>query len=93
MKKKILIFIASACTIIIIALIFVSSKKGKDNQLFSRAERGDFEVIVAVTGELEAMNMEKIVAPRELSGELKILYRKGPLWIRENMLHRSTKLK
>lgn len=74
MKKKIWVYAIGAIAIIIIALVFGSAKKGKVINLFARAERGNFEVIVAVTGELEAMNMEKIVAPRELSGELIRLY-------------------
>lgn len=73
MKKKTLIIIG--ILVVLIAVIVVArGKKTKEVKLFAKVEKGDFEVLVEVTGELEAMNMEKILAPRELMSDLVRMY-------------------
>lgn len=74
MKKK-AIFIVSG--IIILIIIFVAankSKKPKETQLFTKVQKGVFEVLITVTGELEALNKEDITAPPGLRNDLIRLY-------------------
>ena len=78
MKKK--IYIASGIILIVIIAIIVYSTSGKENiaQLETSAKNGKFEILVTITGELQAENSEKIMAPAELRsrqvrfGQLKI---------------------
>ncbi|MDP4209162.1 MAG: efflux RND transporter periplasmic adaptor subunit [Bacteroidota bacterium] len=72
-KKKIFILVGVA--ILLIAITVVSrSKKPKDAQIFTKVQKGEFEVLVAVTGELEAMNKENIIAPPELMSDMVRVY-------------------
>ncbi|MDR0815755.1 MAG: efflux RND transporter periplasmic adaptor subunit [Bacteroidales bacterium] len=65
--KKYIWWIAGAVIVIIMVIFWISrSKKGVDVELTGEVQQGDFEVLVAVTGELQAMNSEKIMAPAEL---------------------------
>jgi hypothetical protein len=65
MKKKVIIA-ASALAVIIIVLVFsTSTKKSVAPQKVS-VMRGPFEVVVTVTGELQAKNKEDITGPTEL---------------------------
>lgn len=66
MKKKIVIGVIAAVAIVIIAvLVGTSGKKGVAPQTI-KALQGPFEVVVTVTGELQAQNKEDIMAPAEL---------------------------
>ena len=64
-KKKIII-----ATVVIVVLILVVwlGKAGSDKQtkIYATVEQGDFEVVVTVTGELQALNSTLIEGPIEL---------------------------
>jgi len=78
MKKKILIFTGIIVAVIVLVIIYSSTGKEKAEQLIVEVQRGQFEVLVTVTGELQAENSEKIMAPADLRsrnlrfGQLKI---------------------
>jgi HlyD family secretion protein len=74
MKRKKTYILLSLAVIIIAAIIIGNSKKPKEAQIFTTVNKGEFEVVVNVTGELEAMNKENIMAPAELMGDLVRLY-------------------
>jgi hypothetical protein len=65
MKKKVIIGISALAVII---LIIVYSTSGKQSVLPQKVtvSRGSFEVVVTITGELQAKNKEDITAPAEL---------------------------
>lgn len=67
-NRKIWIF-GGIGVLLVVALFFFSGKKPKDAQIFTKVQRGEFEILVSVTGELEALNKENIVAPPELRSE------------------------
>ena len=74
MKRKILIITIVA--VAVIALITVYSILSKDKvlkPLEAEVQKGTFEIIVTVTGELQALNSTEIMAPMELrSRELRL---------------------
>jgi HlyD family secretion protein len=75
MKKKRNLIIVSAIALLIIVFAFISkSSKPKNAALYATAQKGPFEILVNVTGELEAMNSENIMAPSELRSENIRLY-------------------
>lgn len=67
MKKKILIPLLIIAGVII-AIIIYSTKSEKDKEivLTTKVEKGDFEVVVAVTGELQAESSVEIRGPSDL---------------------------
>ena len=56
MKKKILIATGIIVVVIILVIIYSSTGKEKAEQLLVEVQRGQFEVLVTVTGELQAEN-------------------------------------
>jgi len=74
MKRKHYIAIASVIVIIIAILIFRPGKGDGVKQLSVKVERGEFEVLVTTTGELQAISSVEISGPNELrnSRELRI---------------------
>lgn len=67
MKLKKRLFIAVSGIIVIIAFIAViSSGSDPDELSYFEVQKGDFEVLVLVTGELEAENSTAIMAPSAL---------------------------
>ncbi|MFP4557467.1 MAG: efflux RND transporter periplasmic adaptor subunit [Bacteroidales bacterium] len=65
MNKKILIGLGALVVIILIIIFSTSGKKGVAPQKVS-VNKGYFEVLVTITGELQAKNKEDITAPPEL---------------------------
>lgn len=65
MKKKVVIALSVLAAVIVILVISTSTKQGVAPQKVS-VTRGPFEVVVTVTGELQAKNKEDITAPAEL---------------------------
>lgn len=67
MKRKVLIPIVIT-VLSLIALIIYSAQSSSEKalSLFSTVEKGDFEIVVAITGELRAKNSTEIRAPSEL---------------------------
>lgn len=75
MKKKRILIISSVIILLFIAYaIIAKSNKPKNNNLYATVKKGEFEILVNVTGELEAMNSENIMAPTELRNENIRLY-------------------
>lgn len=67
MKKLIYISISAIVVLIISVVIFNKISSGEDiTQLEVEVKRGDFEIVVTITGELQAENSEQISAPAEL---------------------------
>lgn len=66
MKKKYIIGISIALVIAILAIVLGNSKEDKVVQLETKVKRGEFEILVTTTGELQSSNSEKIMGPREL---------------------------
>ncbi len=67
MKKRYIILL-SVAVIVIVALIVYSAVSGTDKEIMLEAEvgRGDFEIAVMVTGELQALNETEITGPAAL---------------------------
>lgn len=75
MKKKRVIIISSAIVLLIaLYVVFSPSGKSKNTALYASVKKGEFEILVNVTGELEAMSSENIMAPTELRNENIRLY-------------------
>jgi len=67
MKKSIIIILAVVVVAIIALVVFNRLTKKEDiSQLETEVSQGKFEIIVAVTGELQAENSQQITAPTEL---------------------------
>lgn len=66
MKKKYIIGIVAILVIVILAIVFGNSKEDNVVQLETKVKKGEFEILVSVTGELQSSNSEKIMGPREL---------------------------
>lgn len=69
MKKKPLI-ITITLTIVVIGILVYSALTGKEKEVILETEvqRGDFEIAVVVTGELQALNETEINGPSALRG-------------------------
>ncbi len=66
MKRKHYILIALSVIVIAAIIFFSSGSDVKPKELSVKAERGEFEVLVTVTGELQAKNSVDIMGPSEL---------------------------
>jgi hypothetical protein len=66
MKKKIIITISVMAVILLLVLIFGTSSQQSVTPQKVNVIRGPFEVLVTITGELQAKNKEDIIAPPEL---------------------------
>lgn len=66
MKRKHYLMIAAAAVVIILFLIFRPGKVDALKELTVPVERGEFEVLVTVTGELQAISSVDIMGPLEL---------------------------
>ena len=65
MKKKVIIALSVLAAIIIAIVIVTSTKSGVAPQKI-KVEKGPFEILVTITGELQAKNKEDITGPSEL---------------------------
>ena len=68
MKRRVIIGVSALVVLIVILVVFGSSEKKTSVPLYTKVTKGDFEVLVTVTGELKAQNSEDIMAPTELRG-------------------------
>lgn len=66
MKKKVIIGISAVALVVLLVIIFGTSKKQTAAPQKVRVAKGQFEVLVTVTGELQSKNKEDIMAPAEL---------------------------
>jgi multidrug efflux pump subunit AcrA (membrane-fusion protein) len=70
MKKKILIPLIILAALIVALIIYSMLPEGdKTIQLTTKVVKGDFEIMVAVTGELRARNSTEIQGPSELRSQ------------------------
>ena len=65
MNKKVIIGVVALAVVILVIILSTSSKQSSSPQKVS-VKKGPFEVLVTITGELQAMNSEDITAPQEL---------------------------
>lgn len=72
-KRKIIIAIV-AVVVLSVIVVFSRSGKPKTTELFTSVKKGQFDILINVTGELEAMNSVNIMAPTELRSENIRLY-------------------
>ena len=63
MNKKYIWWIAAVVVVAVVYFGFIRSGKKNVAELIVAASQGDFEILVTVTGELQAKNFERIVAP------------------------------
>lgn len=79
MKKKNLYIVSGVAVALLLLLVYASSGSKENVDQKIKVQRGLFEIIVNTTGDLQALNMERIVAPEEIRGrnvrisEVKIL--------------------
>lgn len=79
MKKKKIYLIAGAVVVVVALAIFLFSGSKKEADQKVEVQKGAFEIVVSTTGDLQALNMERIDAPEEIRGrnvrvsEVKIL--------------------
>ncbi|MEA3316811.1 MAG: efflux RND transporter periplasmic adaptor subunit [Bacteroidota bacterium] len=66
MKKKIVYSVISIIVVILIIVAYRVSTETEKNQLFVKAKKGDFEILVTVTGDLQAKSSVEIQGPPEL---------------------------
>jgi HlyD family secretion protein len=74
MKRKKLLIGIVIVVVVIVAASVIRGKKPADSKLFTKVQKGEFEILVAVTGELEALNKEDITAPADLRSDFVRLY-------------------
>ena len=75
MKKKHYIAIASVLVVIIVIVIFRPGKGDSQEQLTVKVEKGEFEILVTTTGELQAKSSVDIMGPAELRNSRSIRIR------------------
>ena len=75
MKRKHYIAIASVIVVIIAVLIFRPGKGDALKQLTVKVEKGEFEILVTTTGELQAKSSVDIMGPLELRNSRSIRIR------------------
>jgi HlyD family secretion protein len=75
MKKKYYVGIAIVLVILIAILVFRPGKKDAQNQLVVKVEKGEFEILVTTTGELQAKSSVDIMGPTELRNSRSIRIR------------------
>ncbi|MDR1895866.1 MAG: efflux RND transporter periplasmic adaptor subunit [Prevotellaceae bacterium] len=66
-RKKIYVIIGIAALVVACSIYYFSGSEGSIEQKV-KVQRGLFEIVVSTTGELQALNMERIEAPEELRG-------------------------
>lgn len=68
MKKKYIWWVAAAVAVLVAVFWVTRNKKKAEAELIAEVVQSDFEVLVTVTGELQAKNSENIVGPDLRSG-------------------------
>ncbi len=66
MKKKTIIYLSAAAAVILIIIIIGASRSSKSVDQKVKVKKGDFEIVVSVSGELVAPNSVNITGPTEL---------------------------
>ncbi|NLH52208.1 MAG: HlyD family efflux transporter periplasmic adaptor subunit [Bacteroidales bacterium] len=65
--KKPIIFTGAGILLVLLFLLFRGSGGSATKELTAQVKRGNFQIIVTTTGELEAKNSEKIMGPEGLN--------------------------
>ena len=63
-----MIIVGVAAAAVIAGVVYISSRSKKDVEQRVEVQKGVFEIIVSTTGDLQALNMERIDAPEEIRG-------------------------
>ncbi|MDA3780158.1 MAG: efflux RND transporter periplasmic adaptor subunit [Bacteroidales bacterium] len=66
MKKKIIYSVISVIVVILIIVAYNASKETDKSQLITKVKKGYFEILVTVTGDLQAKSSVEIQGPPEL---------------------------
>ena len=72
MKKRHIVFLTAIIITIVIIVVLSNSKSSDAIQIDTIAEQGKFDIIVTVTGELQARNSVKIEAPYQILREVRM---------------------
>jgi len=75
MKRKHYILISIALIVVVAIIYFSSGKELKQEQLTVEVQKGEFEILVTVTGELQAITSVDIMGPSELRNSRSIRIR------------------
>jgi multidrug resistance efflux pump len=75
MKRKHYILISIALVVIVAIIYFSSGKEVKQEHLTVEVQKGEFEILVTVTGELQAITSVDIMGPSELRNSRSIRIR------------------
>ncbi|MEE4197505.1 MAG: efflux RND transporter periplasmic adaptor subunit [Bacteroidales bacterium] len=75
MKRKHYFLIAISLVVVVTIIYFSSGKELQQEQLTVKAEKGEFEILVTVTGELQAISSVDIMGPSELRNSRSIRIR------------------
>jgi hypothetical protein len=70
MKKKHIVFLAAIIITVIVIIILSNSRTSEAIQIDTEVQQGKFDIIVSVTGELQARNSVKIEAPYRILREV-----------------------
>jgi HlyD family secretion protein len=70
MKKRHIVFLAAIVITIVIIVFLSNSKTSETTQIDTEVQQGKFDVIVTVTGELQARNSVKVEAPFQVLREV-----------------------
>ncbi len=67
MKQKKYVYLGAGIIAIALIIFFSGKKTSEKSQLLNaQVQKGEFDILVTTTGELQAKNSEKIMAPQEL---------------------------
>ena len=72
MKKRHIVFLTVIIITIIVIIILSNSKTSEAIQIDTEVQQGKFDIIVTVTGELQARNSVKIEAPYQILREVRM---------------------
>ncbi len=74
MNKKVIALIVVAILLVVIGFSYLKKQSNSTNYITTKVERGDFEVLVFSSGQLEAQNSEDILMPEELKDRMLRIY-------------------
>jgi multidrug efflux pump subunit AcrA (membrane-fusion protein) len=72
MNRKYILWITAAIVFVGLVFVYGRSRSGVSTDLYVTVSQGSFEILVAVTGELQARNSENIMGPDLRSGIFRI---------------------
>ncbi|MBN2214459.1 MAG: efflux RND transporter periplasmic adaptor subunit [Bacteroidales bacterium] len=72
MKKRYIVFLAVIIITIVVIIVLSNSKTSEATEIDTQVKHGKFDIIVSVTGELQAKNSVKIEAPYQILREIRM---------------------